>query len=94
VKIYVVMGSTGEYSDHHNWLVCAYRTKEDAEQHEIEATKRAHGFKREDRYEPDFKDRLKAAMGEYDPECQMDYTGTDYCTIEVELRAKLPKAGP
>lgn len=31
MKIYIVSGDTGEYSDHREWIVCAYTRREDAE---------------------------------------------------------------
>jgi hypothetical protein len=32
-SVFVVLGSTGEYSDHTKWNVAAYITREEAEQH-------------------------------------------------------------
>ena len=40
-KVYVLRGSTGNYDDVYEWLVCAYPTKHDAEMHREAAQKRA-----------------------------------------------------
>lgn len=83
-KVYVVMGTTGEYSDRTEWPVCAYLEESLAQEHITKATARAKEIEvlRGDRY-------LRAPDGvvnEYDPDMSMDYTGTDYYCIEVELR--------
>lgn len=89
-KIYVVMGQTGEYSDHHSWPVCAYASEEDAERHAVAAAARALRIKRED----DARDHtmrwdkgwIAEQMGGLDPDIRMDYTGTDYYVLTVEMR--------
>lgn len=92
MKIYIVEGSTGEYSDRRNWNVIAYTNKQEAEDHAFNATKRAKEIFpfREDFWEynrSEFPDRLK---NEFDPRMDMDYTGTDYYVTEVELVMPMP----
>jgi hypothetical protein len=90
-EIHVVMGSTGEYSDSRTWLVAAYDDKDMAEQHSDEAARLAKSHERRTgRYEHD--EGLKEAMGDFDPEAKMDYTGTDYCVITVPFRSEVPDA--
>lgn len=79
--IYVVEGSTGEYSDHREWLVRAYRDEDKAKEHVLKATSRAN--------------ELYAKAGgsywdidennEYDPGMHVDYTGVRYAYYKVEL---------
>lgn len=39
--VYVVMGTTGEYSDRDEWAVCAYTSEDSAKTHVERATARA-----------------------------------------------------
>jgi hypothetical protein len=84
VKVYVVMGATGEYSDHRTWTVCAYQDKKRAEEHADLAKIEAHKIQKQDDY--------WACGGKniYDPKMQMQYTGTDYYTIDVDLLDAIP----
>lgn len=81
MKIYLVEGSTGEYSDASDWIVCAYKSKEKAEEHAGNAERRAKELAdtRESRY------HVHAGSNEFDLHMRMDYTGTWYHVIEVEL---------
>lgn len=78
------MGTTGEYSDRIRWPVLAHYSKESAEDHVVKAEEKAREWQVE---------RGKNSCGdppegwsEYDPEMQMDYTGTSYYYYEVELK--------
>ena len=80
-KIYVVMGTTGEYSDRTEWTIAAYSDEEEAKKHVELATERAlieeanseiNGWD----YQP---------KNDYDTGMQIDYTGTGYYINEVEL---------
>lgn len=81
MKIYVVFGKTGEYSDRMEWPVKAFKKKEKAERLVSEAEKHAKIIEvtRKDEY------RVPEGINPLDPKMQMDYTGTSYYYIEVEL---------
>lgn len=46
-KVFVVFGSTGEYSDHRSWPVRGFLSREIAERFEFGLTKAAKAFKEE-----------------------------------------------
>jgi hypothetical protein len=84
MKIYVIIGSTGEYSDHSEWPVCWRSTLAEAEQVVAVCNAEAAAFKR---WMDDDQDHLERRYGkafeEYrakmlDPSCTVDYTGTTY----------------
>lgn len=83
MKIYIVFGQTGEYSDRKEWTVRAYKDKKRAKVLIELATKEALNLHKEAEH-----NRL---MGEplpnnkYDPFFKTDYTGTTYFYQEVEL---------
>ena len=83
MKIWIVEGTTGEYSGHRYWVVCAYKSKQKAEDHVRNAMLRAKEIEnsRESRY------HAAEGINEFDPKMQMDYTGTEYYTIGCELRS-------
>ena len=86
--IYVVMGSTGEYSDRTEWSVCYYTNEESAKEHVKAATRRAKEIKfradeddiatclLEDQTEAKYKNSM-------DPNMRMYYTGTRYYYMTV-----------
>jgi len=81
-KIFVVIGTTGEYSDRSEWLVLAFRDEEKAKEHVINATRRANEIQvtRPSQYS------VAKELNEFDPNMSMDYTGTSYSYSEVELK--------
>ena len=81
MKIWIVEGTTGEYSDRTDWVVCAYKSKKKAEDHVFNAMRRGKEIEksRESRY------RVAEGANEFDPKMRMDYTGTEYYTVECEL---------
>lgn len=80
--IYVVEGSTGEYSDSRGWVVAAFWKEEDAQQRVIDAERRANELKGAD----DYWDVLDyEGKNEFDPAMQIDYTGTHYFYFPVEV---------
>ncbi len=87
IQIHVVMGSTGEYSDRRQWTVCAYQDKERAINHADLAKLEAHKIEkaRKDRY-----DYSEDDVNPYDLKMSMDYTGTDYYVISVDLLDAIP----
>ena len=82
MKIWVVEGTTGEYSDRNDWSVCAYMDQQKAEDHARFAMLRAMEIQKskKNRY-----DSVDLTQNEFDPKMQMDYNGTSYYTCEVEL---------
>ena len=87
MKIYIVHGTTGEYSDRTEWIVCAYIKKEDAERHVLAA--QAHCPNSEEAYKAyfnQFRDGGRVMLtNPYDKKFHMDYTGTGYYLTETEL---------
>jgi len=86
-KIYIVMGSTGAYSDRTDWAVVAYESKELAEQHVINAQTEAKKIQTmkeglDDRHSYDSDPR---SINKWDKGMMMDYTGTHYYWNEVVL---------
>ena len=80
--LWIVTGSTGEYSDRCEWTLCAYRTEEEAKRHVELAQAEADRIERtrENRYN-------SGEPNKYDSRMQMDYTGTSYHCEMVELRS-------
>jgi hypothetical protein len=93
MKVYIVMGTTGEYSDRSEWPVCGYQDKALATQHADQATlwivrmRGPNGRMKDVDWEKDLSLRGKSP---WDKNIQIDYTGTDYYVIEVEMRNELP----
>jgi hypothetical protein len=88
MTIYIVQGSTGEYSDRTDWIVCAYTDKEKADEHATKAE--AWGIGYAGRWEVrDYSAKEDVAMendkNPFDPNFRQDYTGTSYWVKECEL---------
>lgn len=77
-QIFLVIGTTGEYSDRDEWYVAAYRDRAKAESHALLAKAEGATLKRGDK-------------NAYDKDFQKDYTGTDYYVAEVLLCEDVPK---
>jgi hypothetical protein len=70
--IWVVGGSSGEYSDHREWFICYYTT---------EAKAKAHAENAAARYRA-----IRAEIGD-DPECGSCYSGPkDYCEVHKHIK--------
>lgn len=89
MNIHVVFGSTGEYSDRTEWPVVAYTQELDAQSHVAAATAKAReieaaiqSYHGEDW---DYEKNL-CKTNQFDPQMQMDYTGTHYYMVTVELK--------
>lgn len=81
MKIYVIVGSTGEYSDKNEWPVCFRFTLDEANQVIVELQRQADEFKRwadepENNAYSKEGEAKRAAM--LDPSFSCDYTGTTY----------------
>jgi len=85
-KVYIVHGTTGEYSDRWEWMVAAYTDEAKAVAH-AEAAKKFYMerdlFRRRHRYD--------YPRNPFDPDMAIDYTGTDWIVQAVELRDDLPE---
>lgn len=93
-KIYIVEGSTGEWSDHREWPVVAYKIKDLAEAHVVLATRRSnelYALHQKDCSWDDDDDPHRVKNNEYDPNMQYDYNGTHYRIYEVDVYEKLHK---
>ena len=85
MKIHVIMGSTGEYSDRREWPVRAVRDEERAKCIVELATQRATVINEsKDRY-ASLDEKNPAHVNEWDPDMQTDYTGTSYFYYTVDL---------
>lgn len=87
VKIFLVMGSTGEYSDRYEWPVGAYLNEAAAREHADLAAfeaKRLHKSK-QSKYAS-----VEEGANKYDPTMNMSYTGTDYYVMTTEMLDAIP----
>jgi hypothetical protein len=86
-KIHVVMGSTGEYSDRSEWPVRAFASEEKAKELVASADRAA----KELAVTTQGMDWKKASellkQNKLDPDVMIDYTGTTYYYMTVELEA-------
>lgn len=86
--IYVVMGQTGEYSDHREWFLEAWPTEKQAQDRValLENILRTHNLHQDSKL-PDWDDRKKAEEAAKqetgDDELAVDYTGTTYYCVGV-----------
>jgi len=83
-KIYVVIGSTGEYSDRMEWLVKAFTSEKKAMKHVTKASEAARKIELNRKSPYHAPENLNI----YDPQMLMDYTGTNYHYEEVILESK------
>jgi len=88
MNVFIVYGTTGEYSDRSEWAVCAYPKREDADKHADQAKLWDHKNGREWASLP----YDKREKNPYDPEYTRDYTGTDYYVLECELKERFENA--
>jgi hypothetical protein len=88
--IYVVVGETGEYSDHSDWYVAAFLRKEKAEEFKVALNKRLNELGCLNNRPAgwyDIADDITAAMQQMgDRQFRCDYTGTSYGVVEMPLR--------
>lgn len=96
--IYVIQGTTGEYSDRADWIVCAFEDKKQAATYEQDLTDLSANYFKGLKdaslhyylvYFEELTEELKEIYTKllfFDPKFQMDYTGTSYWVEEIELR--------
>jgi hypothetical protein len=93
MKIYVVSGSTGEYSNRTDWMVRAYADENEAKSVVEEYDRIAKEIEvrcQLDEDDPQYINRYGRYEDNWkwphpDPNFQMDYTGTGYGYGEIEL---------
>lgn len=95
MPIWVLQGSTGEYSDRTDWIVCAYSDEAKANSDCSKANDEAHKcFKaleeKDLRYPCGDADEaqernIRAEILIVDPYAQFDYTGTSYWVVKCYL---------
>lgn len=92
-EIWIVEGSSGEYSDHSDWPIKAFRVKTAAERLVVEAQARANEIEQnkqsmdwsdwcdlQDQQPPDPR-----TVNEFDPDMEMSYNGVHYTCYAIEL---------
>lgn len=82
-KIYVVIGATGEYGDHRDWMVKAFLSKEKAQAFVEDVSAIARELYAALSSKFDYY-RLRG-MNPLDPNMDCDYTGVRYHYCEVDL---------
>lgn len=82
MRIFIVTGTTGEYSDRTEWLVTAFLNEERAKELVVLASARARQIQLD--YKDDYWD-LPGDISDYDPKFTMDYTGTSYYYTKTEI---------
>lgn len=85
-RVWIVMGSTGEYSDRTEWPVIAVTSEAAAKERITELEVKMQQMPqewREERWE--HEDKIKAHMASLDASFLMDYTGTHYFFYEVPV---------
>lgn len=80
VPVFLVMGSTGEYDDYHEWVVCVYREFDSAQDHAKMANEESAKLFSENSGRTFINHK-----GVYDENMHIDYTGTTYFIEESVL---------
>ena len=89
MKIFVVFGQTGEYSDYREWPVKAFVCEEKTKKFMEDVT--AEYKRLRDKYSKGRYDSWSYRVEEVerlDPKMETDYTGTTYHYFEMELDAE------
>ena len=86
MKIYIVFGTSGEYSDRSEWAVAAYEVEANAEAHVTAAKKWLQ--ENVNLWEIDWNNLPE---NPYDPYMRLD-GGCEWFVYDTELRKKLPSA--
>lgn len=92
-NVFVVMGATGEYSDHSEWPIAAYLDEATAQTHVQLAQSRANEirtWRNEKGQEAYLLPYAERPRNEYDYDMQSDYSGTMYYLIAVLLLDSVP----
>jgi len=88
MKIYVIQGSTGEYSDHMEWPVCAFKDEQKAKDFVVQLTKEAQElFAASKHYlEYEYYDSAEVGLPPNDPDFNCYYGRFNYVYFEAELK--------
>lgn len=86
MKIYIVQGATGEYSDHREWLVAAFFSEANAQSLVVNASRRADELYLQ--YGSSTYYTIPDGANEFDLDMQKDYNGTRYSYEVVEIKDK------
>lgn len=95
-QIWIVFGTTGEYSDRSEWPVAAYDS-EKAAQDRVKALQHAleeSGIERLDRYEGPWEKAVDEFKAKHDPGFHIDYTGTSWYLATCEFHSGYSEQGP
>lgn len=87
-SVYVVIGTTGEYSDHQEWPVKAFMTEGAAKRWVELASARARElgvYNSNSKIDYDIRHKIHEKANKYDPDMQVDYTGVNYYYWKVKL---------
>ena len=87
VKIFLVEGSTGEYSDHIDWPVAAYYNEANAKNRVLQCQGRANALMAE--HNDNFW-KIPDGANEYDAKMRADYTGVRYSIVETLIEDENP----
>ena len=80
MRIYIVTGATGEYSDHFKWTIVGYLSEKLAKQHVSNALRRAEEIKKQ--YQYTFE--IPPGINEFDPKMTIDREiEYDYYALEI-----------
>lgn len=80
---WIVVGSTGEYSDFHCWNVCAYTSKRKATAHAKKAEKWERDYDRKMKGQGVYRWSDRQGKNPYDLSGDRDYTGTHYEVVDL-----------
>jgi hypothetical protein len=96
MPVYIVNGSTGEYSDHREWIVCGYAqhsmalllvNRLTAAFQSVVAVLGGNPYQ----WSIGMRERVADLLREHDPHLELDYTGVHYYVTECELRDDVPE---
>ncbi len=85
-KIWMVGGTTGEYSDRTEWVVDAWRSEVEAQARIAFLTNKMQELGISRRMDYDIRQEAVEKMRQFDEAFSHDYTGTSYYICELELK--------
>lgn len=88
--MYLVIGTTGEYSDRSEWPVAVYWEQGKAAEHAARAKARVAEIVASPEWKAGRYCRGPKPENVWDPNWEHDYTGTDYTVAEVPLFEAVP----